>query len=529
MKLKHHMLIAAWLLFLSAIATGCSDWLDYQPKDKQSEEQIFATKEGFYTTVNGIYTRMGTNSLYGKDLSYEFVDIIGQRYTVTQTDEDSYSRYLRALTQWNYSEEGVASTISSIWQEAYSTIMNINVILSNIEADATGKRVLPTQEYQMLKGEMLAARAMIHFDMLRLFGPVYARNPEGRGIPYNESTETKILPILPASTVLDNYILRDLKEAEALLKESDPVQTEGPRAEYDDANNDNSMRYRQLRLNYYAVVLLAARAYLWKADYEHALAEARKLTDDPRVRNFFPPVDPGKLLGNTVNPDRMFSSECLFGLYAKNRNLIYDQTFGGANTGRNLLIPRKGYLGELFNGTDNGDYRLQSQWENGTTLDGEASMKLTKFKGSTMASGNSTATDEELLKTRDFSDSFSSLIKLSEAYYIAAEALGTNGSPVYDATAAFEYLNRMRTWRGIPEKAGGNITDLITREYIREYVGEGQVFFYFKRLNKGFDDPYNGCQKFGPLPPFIVADGASNAEKERRFVVPLPENELNNR
>ena len=48
------------------------------------------------------------------------------------------------------------------------------------------------------------------------------------------------------------------------------------------------MRYRQLRLNYYATVLLTARAYLWGGDYGNALTEARKLTDDPQVREFFP-------------------------------------------------------------------------------------------------------------------------------------------------------------------------------------------------------------------------------------------------
>ena len=69
------------------------------------------------------------------------------------------------------------------------------------------------------------------------------------------------------------------------------------------------MRYRQLRLNYYATVLLTARAYLWGGDYGNALTEARKLTDDPQVREFFPVVESGKLLGNSSDPDRMFSTE----------------------------------------------------------------------------------------------------------------------------------------------------------------------------------------------------------------------------
>ena len=337
--MKKYIIILSFLLSCIGLYS-CTDWLDYKPNDKQSEEQQFSSKDGFYAAVNGVYNRMAGNSLYGKYLSYDMIDILGQYYAVEQKDEASYYAYLRALTEWDYSNETVISVLSSIWNEAYSTIMNINVVLKNIEEDALGDRILPEQEYRMLKGEMLAARGMIHFDMLRLFGPIYSKNPEGRGIPYNESTDPQILSILPASTVLTEYIIRDLVDAEALLLDSDPVLTEGPRAEYDFVNLDNSMRYRQLRLNYYATVLLTARAYLWAGDYNHALTEARKLTDDPQVREFFPVVESGVLLGNSSDPDRMFSSECLFGYYNKNRGLIYDYTFGGGNTNKALLMPR---------------------------------------------------------------------------------------------------------------------------------------------------------------------------------------------
>lgn len=530
MKLNKYIISLSAILLLTGLFCSCDDWLDYQPKDKQTENQQFATKEGFYAAVNGAYNRMGKTSLYGSYLSYEFIDLIGQRYTVTKTDEGTHSLYLRALINWQYSNTAVTPVVSSIWTEAFSTIMNINVILENIEKDAEGSKVLPMREYKMLKGEMLAARAMLHFDMLRLFGPVYSKKPEADAIPYNESTETQILTILPAQTVLRDYILRDLNLAKELLLESDPVITEGPRAEYDLETMDNSMRYRQLRLNYYATVLLTARAYLWDKDYTNALAEARKLTDDPKVRSFFPAVDPGTLLANTSDPDRMFSTECLFGMYNKNRGLIYDNTFGGASTGVKLLIPRKNYVNELFAGVDNGDYRYQSQWEAGLTLAEESSMRLTKFKDIVDTNKDQVAEgEEEVLKTQNFYGTFCSLIKLSEAYYIAAEVLGNSNSGVFDNQAAFNYLNQMRELRGTPARTSGDLTDLITKEYIREFIGEGQIFFYFKRLNKGFDDPYNGCQTFGPFPPFIVTDGANDAEKERRFVVPLPESELNNR
>ena len=532
-------------VLLISFLTGCSDWLDYQPKDKQSEKQQFSTKEGFYATVNGIYNRMSGGSLYGRYLSYEMIDVLGQRYTVNSTDEDDYSKYLRALVDWNYSDDNVKGALNAIWQEAYSTIMNINVILQNIESDSekVSDTVLPEKEYKMLKGEMLAARAMLHFDMLRLYGPVYSIKPDERGIPYNESTKTEVLPILSAEVVLKDYIIRDLLQAVDLLKDSDPVRVDGPMAEYDSETMDNSMRYRQLRLNYYASVLLLARAYIWDGDYAKAAEYAVSLIEDPKVVEFFPSVDPGTLLANTVDPDRMFSTECLFGFYNKDRGLIYDRTFGGSSTGKRLLIPRASYVnGLLFAGAESSDYRYKSQWVPGSTLKGEPSMQLIKFNEIIETNANNIPSEEDseegALKSQKFYGTFCSMMKISEAYYIAAEAYGRSISEVYDINKAWNYLNIIRQNRGLAANSGNEATiiDRLSKEYIREFIGEGQVFFYFKRTNKGFDNDYNGVKEIKrelvPGLPFFgydYTDAVDNNTKEKRFVAPLPQSELDNR
>ena len=54
--MKLHVIIYLSLLLFAG--SGCSDFLDVQPKDKQSEEQLFATRGGFYTAVNGIYNKL---------------------------------------------------------------------------------------------------------------------------------------------------------------------------------------------------------------------------------------------------------------------------------------------------------------------------------------------------------------------------------------------------------------------------------------------------------------------------------------
>ena len=69
--------------------SGCTDWLDTQPNDKQLEAQQFSTEDGFSSAVNGVYNRMSGSNLYGKTLSYGDLDLLGQYYIVEQSNQGS--------------------------------------------------------------------------------------------------------------------------------------------------------------------------------------------------------------------------------------------------------------------------------------------------------------------------------------------------------------------------------------------------------------------------------------------------------
>ena len=147
MKLRNIMLFG----ILLAGVVGCSDFLDVQPKDKQSEEQLFATRGGFYTAVNGIYNKMASSALYGKNLSYELVDVISKRYQPLPVNT-----YLTALSTFSYTNNSVEVALTNTWKAAYNTVLNCNVVLENVNKNTV---ILPETEARMLKGEMLAVRA----------------------------------------------------------------------------------------------------------------------------------------------------------------------------------------------------------------------------------------------------------------------------------------------------------------------------------------------------------------------------------
>ena len=484
-----------WIGVVLVCGVGCSSFLDVQPKDKQSEKQLFATRGGFYTAVNGMYNKMASSALYGKNLSYELVDVISKRYQPLPVNT-----YLTALSTFAYTDEDVKKALESTWTTAYNTILNCNVVLENIDES---EGVLQEQEYRVLKGEMLAVRAFLHFDMLRLFGPVYKLHPETEAIPYNESSKVVALPLMTADSVLHEKILRDLDEAEELLADSDPVIENGPMASLE-KDEEVYLRYRQLRMNYYAVLALKARVYLYAGEQANALAAARKLLADSKVNEHFPAVDPNKLLANQSNPDRVFSSEVLAGIYKKDRVDIYTNYFSAEQAGNNYLHPRKDFVGTSLFAGETQDYRFQTWWQVASGV-GESGHSLIKYKGIDKPSGT---TDTEY-----FYAVFMSLIRLSEAYYIAAEC-----EPVL--ADRYGWLNQMRTRRGLPELTVVSEDDFMKRlrsEYLREFIGEGQIFFMYKRLYININSDENGY------------DTNTYGAKEERYVLPLPSGEVDNR
>ena len=495
MKVKNFFSILV-LACATMVTSSCNDWLDYSPKDKTTEDQQFSTRAGFYTAVNGVYNKIASSSLYGNNLSFGAIDLMSQRYEAGS--DATKAKYL--WTYFRYTDATLQSSINSIWQEAYQTILNANVVLEGVDNQ---KGVLPESDKNLIKGDLLGLRAFLHFDLLRLFGTVYSRDSETKVIPYNDTTEPKAHELLSSKDIVENHILPDLNAAEECLKAADPVTKTGV-ADTANTNGDNYRNYRQFRLNYYAIALLKARVYQWIGDTDHALEEAQKITDSEDAKKFFPFVNPDKLLGNNYDPDRIFSSEVLFGIYNSERSNIYKNYYDAANlSSTNLYRSYAGYIEKVF--TNQADYRYQSQWERSGS-----NYNFAKFKEITY-NLNDAPTKATMMP----------LMRISEAYYIAADCEMKKG----DKQKAFDYLNTMLKHRGVtelvPEQTSTtDFNNELKMEYIREFWGEGQIFFLFKRTYSSIGDKFNGN----------TSDSWSSVyPSASRYVLPMPSSEKENR
>ena len=99
-----------------------------------NEEDLFAKGSGYRNALNGIYLNMSDNSLYGRNLSYGFIEVLGHQYLPEHLKNTGsyYKTY-----QFLYDDTDVKSFISAMWSKGYNVIASCNNLIHNIsEADA---------------------------------------------------------------------------------------------------------------------------------------------------------------------------------------------------------------------------------------------------------------------------------------------------------------------------------------------------------------------------------------------------------
>ena len=373
-----------------------------------------------------------------------------------------------------------------MWGKAYELILNANILIDQIDKQ---NGILTKQEADCMKGEMLGVRAFLHLDMLRLFGPAPLVTIDKAAIPYNETVNVSVHDLLTTKEVCEK-VINDLNAAEQLLQ-NDPIIENGPMMSAATGEENVQLRYRQYRMNYYAVKALKARAYYWMNDNENAYRLAKEIIEDNKIQQMFPQVDPNKLLANTSNPDRVFSSEQFFGVYDKDRDKVYDTYFSSNASNANRLQPyasfinsERGLFSHLILGMmESTDYRYQSQWELASGV-GSSGHTFIKFKK--IAQPDPDDEDSEYYFAKMIP-----LIGMQEMYYICAETAPTDEEKVH-------WYNAARVRRGCMDLEALGVAPmlvqywpvgygpiLLSNEIRREFWGTGQWFYFTKHADIG--------------------------------------------
>ncbi len=432
--------------------TSCNDWLEVKPKTEEEADKLFSTLDGFKSALAGVYIGMSQTELYGREMTFGMVGVLGQEWGSGSDLGNQYSAY-SYLLNYNYEQVVSKALIDAVWNKMYEGIANVNTLIQYSDL----KREVLGDYYGVVRGEALALRAYMHFDLLRLFAP-YDFSAEAKvAIPYVLEAKPAIAPQLTPTKFVE-YALKDVEAALELLK-SDPILTGE-----DVSGVDNGyLANRNFHLNYYAVLGLKARICLYAKDMASAYSAANEVILAQQQKGLFPWVKTADITTTEANlRDRTFSSEHLFAFNTTKLEEYIKGYFREAS----LPLMERLMPGELYEADD---YRT-ALYE---TYSGFANV-LTKFwqmdKAYVQGQGYVTPKRNRM-----------PAIRIAEMYYIAAEALKES-----NIGEALEMLNTLRVHRGLMKLENldkDQLQEELEREYYREFIGEGQVFFYHKRMN----------------------------------------------
>jgi hypothetical protein len=446
-KMKKIKIFLAGFLIISLAACN-KDFLDVPPTNAGDSKTSIQTAADAKVIINGLMSKMTSSSYYGRDFIM-YGDVKGGDLTIF-----SQGRGLDALYTFNHSVS--SNSYSGFWNQIYHCILQVNNLLSSIDKlEAAGT----TENFDSYKGQALTARALMYFDLVRLYGKEYNDDKSSYGVPnVTEPLDASAQPL--RAMVEQNYaqIMNDLTAAAPLLSKS------------------KSNGY----INYYANMAMQARVNLYMGKYTEALTAAKDVIDN----------GPYALYSNAAWVDSwksQFGSESIFelGIFPNEADLgtsslsFYLRRKGHASgSALGWFMASDYFLNRLGEDPDDVRWGVMSFDESSDTHLGASY----KYSGSTSLEGDGKATPTAVnIK----------VIRLSEVYLIAAEAAFYS-----DKDLASQYLNAIRKRApNLAAATSSTITlDMILDERSKELFTEGQRFFDLLRLNKTitYNDEFGG-------------------------------------
>jgi starch-binding outer membrane protein, SusD/RagB family len=410
--------------------------LELEPTDIIDASKAFESYKDFQDAVIGAYGALTSGSYLGA---------LYLPLTDWATDDVRFSAQTgglgRFIHDWNYTTND--QDVDALWAAAYRVVYRCNIILENMPKLDAFPAVTQAQKDQ-IRGEVLAIRAMVHFDLVRLFGDRYNLTGDAShlGIPYVTGTSIVAQPARNTVKQVFDQCLQDLDDAKTLL-------------------NQNKGVYF---FNATSVRALEARIYYYKRDWVNAKLAAQDVI-----------ATSGKTLQSGVAYTNMFTAA-----EAEGENLFkVAMTVGSARIGDN-------YNQRNGNINFNPSVDLVSLYDRVNDVRFATNITVIAvppagFPRDTLAvrkwlgpAGETNRCDIKILR-------------LSEMYLILAESRSNLSEPDGDVLAELDEVRSARISGFVsPGETGAALVTAIAREWRKEFAFEGHRFFQVKLRGQGF-------------------------------------------
>lgn len=437
---------------------SCGEFLDVEPNFAIDEKEAITNVQNSTAALTGVYDGLQHYNSYGRDYVV-FGDVLTNNIKVSPTNSNRFT----AQAAWKWTP--FTGDFADYWNRAYNTINRANNI---INADIKGD----IKTVDQIVGEAYALRALIYFDLVRLFAQDYNYTSDHShlGVPYVTVSDPYGRP--SRNTVAEVYqgILSDLSEAEKRVKDS------RLKTPYTISPN--------------AIKALYARIYLYIGDYQKAAEYAESLI----LNTKYSLVPNSAYLASWAAES---TSESIF-------TLTHDKLDYQGTNALGYIYIEAGY-GDLLANPDFVNMYDQADVRRGWFVMGVADSKKNNIYLSGKYPGRGTPGLDNY-----------NIFRISEMYLIAAEALARTNKE----QAAIGYLDAIRQ-RALPSAPkttaqGQALIDAVLLEKRKELAFEGHYFHDLKRLRLTITGPTTGSGAIGP----VINNG------DYRLAWPIPQREI---
>ncbi len=483
MRTFKSIFLSTSLLTVGLLAvTACKDseFLEVTPRSQGDSQTALTTPEGIDAAVNGIYDRLQSVVLYGRDM-LAVSEALGDNAQFTNKSGRLANENRNIINN----TFGTATAAGATWQTAYFAVNQANLILDNI-GNVTFS---DTAQRNRLQGQAYFLRALMYHDLSRIYAydPGVAVTGQDRGgvplLTVGIADQSKItFPTRAAVADVYKQIYSDLQNAIRFFSRS----------------NTSAPAYGNLQ----AAQALFSRVALYNKDYATAVKYA---TD--AIGGTVKLSSNASYIGGwraPQNPESLFELQFIvsenIGVNTSLQTTYTTLVRSGdrsATGGFGDLVPTTAFINDLeAEKSSTGtvlDIRRQL-YELGTTGRGPAFIECTKFLGK-----NGTINLDNV-----------PVIRVSELYLNRAEAnynLGNTADALTD-------LNVIRQRCGLTAATltGSTVLTEIYRQERLEYGFEGHRWFDLKRT--------------GQAVVKATAQGGGLAYTDNRILAPIPLNEL---
>lgn len=427
---------------------SCTDLLDVQPRASIDSVTALTTEDAVNAAVNGIYDRLQSTNLYGRDL-----------VAIPEALADN-GRATNKSGRLNPEYQNQVNAHFIHWQTSYFAINQANLVL-----DALPKVEKMTQANKdFVEAQALFIRGLLYFELMRAYAyepTVEIKEASKGGVPLLKSgvVDATQIKLEGRASINDVYesIYSDLTNSIAKFTSS------GRTATASFANKT-------------AAQAMFSRVALYRGDYTNAAKYATDALATGSVGRFQTRDTYVSAWRSANHPESIFEIQ-----YQTNENIgvntslqtTYTTLVASGNRtttgGFGDLVPTKALL-DAYESEKDADGKVivdvrRSLYELGTAGRGTAEIECTKFLG---RSGQVNLDNIPV-------------IRVSEMYLNRAEALARSGN----AAGALTDLNVIRTRAGLPAATGLTGAALITeilKQRRLELAFEGHRFFDMKRL-----------------------------------------------